>query len=286
MKSQWLVVLCMVGLGSPSVAMDQASAIKKAIAFAQTLDPPLPSSEFTGASASQIRSHSPSAIRWIVVAPRYLLTIDDATGRILSCSYAGPPDSNPGSMRRGRAFYRSEADLISKVARKLDRLGWAHGPEFSNRDLPHPDSTGLIGHAEITIRFNDRPNGYPTYGNGNFANITVDAITGNVTQLERGIGYRYEPPRVVLSPAQARNRAAKKFKVEASAKVGGPSYVCLSDQWHPSPRATSLIREKRVPLAYVVQCATENVVVAVDTGEILVHYANATGSAKSHRKRM
>ncbi|HTQ10625.1 MAG TPA: hypothetical protein VMI31_11175 [Fimbriimonadaceae bacterium] len=242
-------------------------------------------------SAAQIER--PHAVRmvnrvryWWSVDTRHLsAVVDDDSGQVILCIN---PDlesrvNGPESIhypQQGKPFYVSQSDLFGYAKRKLDEVGWPHGPDVRPHNaLPVPDADGTIPRSLIAVDFSDRANGYPVRG-GNFVEVEMDSLSGDIVGLQREARYTYAPPVLKITRNQAIEIARSITEVPLGSTVIGPAYQLLTQHDELSERGARLCDSNQEVLGYLIRGKSQDVIVAGDNGEVLSHFSNATGESE------
>ncbi len=207
--------------------------------------------------------------------------IKDSTGEIVTYE-DGREDENLPPHRRGRPFWTSESDVVARSEAKLDALGWHHGADHSVKTaigdpgLPVVGADGNADKTNVYVMFNDRVGGYRCLG-GNYCQVGLNSVTGNVARLQRFTGYRYGSAIANVTPDQALSIVRQ---TDTPKTIQGPEFMILSPLWTLSDGGRQLCQSRTCPLVY--QVAVEpygSVAISADTGELLSRNDSPLGAA-------
>ena len=274
----YIAAILILALGtSLSAASDEKTVLARARSFIERIHPNLNGKELDRLSAKvqdNENRRGRSGRSWTINSSSFVLNVEDESDSVvLFLDGQNRKPFNGPTMKdydqSGKPFYGSEKDLIAKVDSKLSYIGWKHGPEFEVKSLPNPEESGAIKRQIMYIDFYDRPNGYRAKGVGNFVEVGVDSLSGDIVEMQREVGYKYGPGTLDISYEKAFSVAKGAIDLpEQTAKVE-PTYHEFHDGEELSDRAEQYCENKTLALAYQFESSEGYVVVAADTGEIL-----------------
>jgi hypothetical protein len=261
-------------------AVEQEQAIARAVDCLRALNPQLAPGE-TARVGAERKGRPNAGPYWFVTTARYFVLVEDATGDVSSVqdteALGRVGRATASTAERAKPFFPDPARAIAHAKRVAESVGWVCGPTVRHRPLPTTDAAGDVRLATLYFTFIERPNGYPTNGDGNIVQVGLNSLTGDLVEMERRVGFTYEPAVVNLTAEQAKQRAAAAITLGPAPTVTGPLYE-PAERSHPSSRALALIQEKKIPLVYFVRGPEQAALVATDTGEVLCHFGIGTGA--------
>ena len=121
----------------------------------------------------------------------------------------------------------------------------------------------------VSFHFGEKPYGYSAFGQGNGVEIGLETRTWRLTHLLITRGWKYDPPKLLVSPEQAL-KLARSAQSEPFSKttVKGPKYLRPLDGTGCA-LADELVRQKRCRLAYYVTFDGMTHYIDAETGESL-----------------
>lgn len=256
----FIVVAILSGLCS---AIDAEQAVAKASYYCGRIGVSFQTSR---ASAKQIGSVHDQ--RWMVLSGETILALDNAEGRLLFIGDSVKENKLRKSTARPASLaIDSDASAWNAATNFLNRLGLAS--EFYQRSVSRYAwgvSVNENRRGKAIVRFEVRPHGFGTFGNGNKAIVTLDTQTGELVTLELETRWTYTPPPTVRIGAQAANQAAHSLVGEALRTEIG--YFTPNGEFG-SVTGLTMLRAHISKLSYCVTSSRGSVIVDASTGQIL-----------------
>jgi hypothetical protein len=244
-------------------AIDGEQAVMKASYYSSQLGMSFQTSQARAKKIGSVHDQ-----RWMVFSGENIIVLDNAEGRLLLIEDSAKENRLRNSTTTPTNLaIDSDPSAWNQATKFLNRLGLA--TEFYHRSV----SRYTLGvnqdenrRGRTIVRFEVRPHGFGTFGNGNKAVLTLDTQTGDLVSLELETRWIYLPPPPGRIGAQAANNAARSLVGEAQRTEIG--YFAPNGEFG-SATGLSMLRGYVSKLSYCVTSSQGSTIVDASTGQIL-----------------